>query len=100
MSHFSIASAQLNFVVGDMPGNARKIIDAAAQAAAQGVQLLLTPELGICGYAAEDLFQRPSFLAACDAAVAQVLEASRQWPALTVVLGHPQAAQHAAHGRC
>ncbi|GAB2818119.1 NAD+ synthase [Comamonas piscis] len=100
MSQFSIASAQLNFVVGDMPGNARKIIDAAAQAAAQGVQLLLTPELGICGYAAEDLFQRPSFLAACDAAVAQVLEASRQWPDLTVVLGHPQAAQHAAHGRC
>ncbi len=100
MSHFSIASAQLNFVVGDMPGNARKIIDAAAQAAAQGTQLLLTPELGICGYAAEDLFQRPSFLAACDAAVAQVLEASRQWPDLTVVLGHPQAAQHAAHGRC
>ena len=100
MSNFSIASAQLNFVVGDMPGNARKMIDAAAQAAAQGAQLLLTPELGICGYAAEDLFQRPSFLRACDAAVLQVVEASRQWPNLTIVVGHPQAAQHAAHGRC
>ena len=100
MSNFSVASAQLNFVVGDMPGNARKIIEAAAQAAAQGAQLLLTPELGICGYAAEDLFQRPSFLAACDAAVQQVVKASAQWPALTLVLGHPQPAEQALHGRC
>jgi len=32
-----ICVAQLNFVVGDMPGNARKIIDAAQQAYAQGL---------------------------------------------------------------
>ncbi len=100
MSHLSIASAQLNFVVGDMAANARKIMDAAEQSAAQGVQLLLTPELAICGYAAEDLYQRPSFLAACDAALQQVVQASSQWPDLTVVVGHPQAAQHVAHGRC
>ena len=101
MSQFSIASAQLNFVVGDMPGNARKIIDAAAQAAAQGASLLLTPELAICGYAAEDLFQRPSFLAACDAAVQQVVQASTQWADVTVVVGHPQRApQGDDHGRC
>ena len=45
-----------------MPGNARKIIDAAHEAHAQGARLLLTPELSICGYAAEDLFLRPSFI--------------------------------------
>jgi Predicted amidohydrolase len=52
----SLCIAQLNFVVGDMPGNAQKIIAAARTAHAAGAQLLLTPELAICGYAAEDLF--------------------------------------------
>ena len=99
MSNFTIASAQLNFVVGDMQGNARKIIDAAAQAASQGAALLLTPELAICGYAAEDLFQRPAFQAACDAAVQAVVQASQQWPGLTLVVGHPQAVPDAQR-RC
>ena len=54
-----IAVAQLNFVVGDMPGNAQKIIDAARTAYAQGARLLLTPELSICAYICEDLFLRP-----------------------------------------
>ena len=43
----SICTAQLNFVVGDMPGNAQKIIAAAREAHAQGARLLLTPELAI-----------------------------------------------------
>lgn len=43
----SICTAQLNFVVGDMPGNAQKIIAAAREAHALGAQLLLTPELAV-----------------------------------------------------
>ena len=66
----SICIAQLNFTVGDLRGNAQKIIDAAHAAHAGGAALLLTPELALCGYAAEDLFLRPAFLAACDDAVA------------------------------
>ena len=50
-----ICVAQLNFVVGDMAGNARKIIDCARTAYVRGARLVLTPELSICGYAAEDL---------------------------------------------
>ena len=53
---FHIRVAQLNFCVGDIAGNAQKIANAARQAHADGIQLLLTPELSICGYAAEDLF--------------------------------------------
>ena len=56
-----ICVAQLNFVVGDMVGNARKIIDAARDAHARGIGLLLTPELALCGYAAEDLFSKHGF---------------------------------------
>ncbi|HAL37170.1 MAG TPA: NAD+ synthase, partial [Polaromonas sp.] len=67
-----ICVAQLNYCVGDMPGNAQKIIAAARTAYQDGTRLVLTPELAICGYAAEDLFLRPSFIQACDDAVNQV----------------------------
>ena len=85
----SICTAQLNFVVGDMPGNAQKIIAAAREAHAQGARLLLTPELAICGYAAEDLFLRPAFLAACDDAVKTVARETAGLNGLVIVLGHP-----------
>ena len=87
----SICTAQLNFVVGDMPGNAQKIIAAARDAYAQGARLLLTPELAICGYAAEDLFLRPAFIAACDDAVKTVARETAGLKGLAIVLGHPQA---------
>jgi NAD+ synthase (glutamine-hydrolysing) len=87
----SICTAQLNFVVGDMPGNAQKIVCAARDAYAQGARLLLTPELAICGYAAEDLFLRPAFIAACDDAVKTVARETAGLKGLAIVLGHPQA---------
>jgi NAD+ synthase (glutamine-hydrolysing) len=85
----SLCVAQLNFVVGDLAGNAQKIIDAARRAHAGGARLLLTPELSICGYAAEDLFLRPAFLTACEAAVATVAQELADLPGMTVVVGHP-----------
>ena len=87
--NLQISVAQLNFMVGDMPGNARKIIEAAHAAYAQGSRLLLTPELSICGYAAEDLFLRPSFIAACDDAVKTVATELAGLKDMVVVVGHP-----------
>src|SRR5574343_1864835 len=87
----NISVAQLNFVVGDLVGNAQKIIDAAHAADAQGARLLLTPELSLCGYAAEDLFLRPSFVAACDDALKTVTLALAGLKHMTVVVGHPAA---------
>jgi len=84
-----LAIAQLNFVVGDLAGNARKIIDAARNAYAQGARLLLTPELSICGYAAEDLFHRPAFIDACDEAVRSVARELEGLPGMVVAVGHP-----------
>ena len=89
-----ICVAQLNFVVGDMAGNARRIVEAGRQAHADGARLLLTPELSICGYAAEDLFLRPSFIAACDDAVKTVARELAGLPDLTVVVGHPTGGGH------
>jgi NAD+ synthase (glutamine-hydrolysing) len=84
-----ICVAQLNFVVGDMAGNAQKIIDCATQAYADGARLVLTPELSLCGYAAEDLFLRRSFVAACDDALKTVSDALAGLKGLHVVVGHP-----------
>ena len=84
-----ICVLQLNYCVGDMSGNAQKIIDAAAAAYANGARLIVTPELAICGYAAEDLFLRHSFIQACHDAVNQVAHALAGLKDLTVVVGAP-----------
>ncbi|NMM79695.1 NAD+ synthase [Acidovorax sp. SRB_14] len=94
----SICTAQLNFVVGDMPANAQKIIAAAREAHAAGAQLLLTPELAICAYAAEDLFLRPAFLAACDDAVKTVARETAGLNGLAIVVGHPHSGAAGADG--
>ena len=84
-----ICVAQLNYCVGDMQGNAQKIIDAARTAYAQGAKLVLTPEMAICGYAAEDLFLRASFIEACDDAVNRIASELAGLKGLTVVVGTP-----------
>jgi NAD+ synthase (glutamine-hydrolysing) len=85
-----ICIAQLNLVVGDLAGNAQKIIQAAQDAYQDGARLVLTPELSICGYAAEDLFLRSAFIRACDDAVKAVATALAPLKDLCVVVGHPQ----------
>ena len=57
-----IAIAQLNPTIGDLTGNAQQILMAARKAADNGVRLLLTPELSLCGYPPRDLLLAPSFV--------------------------------------
>ncbi|MBG9387143.1 NAD+ synthase [Caenimonas aquaedulcis] len=85
----TLCIAQLDFIVGDTAGNAQKIIEASRAAYAQGARLVLTPELSICGYAAEDLFLRPAFIASCDDAVKTVARELAGLKGLHVVVGHP-----------
>ncbi len=84
-----ISVAQLNFVVGDMAGNARRIAQAAREAQARGVRVLLTPELALCGYAAEDLYLRPAFVEACDDALKALAAETADLKDLHIVVGHP-----------
>ena len=58
-----IALGQINPTVGDFSGNAAKIIDFSRRAQSAGAQLILFPELSICGYPPRDLVERPSFVA-------------------------------------
>jgi NAD+ synthetase len=59
-----IAIAQLNPTIGDLTHNAQNILGAAQQAVDRGAQLLLTPELSLCGYPPRDLLLNPSFIQA------------------------------------
>jgi NAD+ synthase (glutamine-hydrolysing) len=67
-----IALAQINTTVGDFAGNARRIL-----AATRGVDadLVLLPELALCGYMPRDLLLEPSFVDACERALEEVARA-------------------------
>ncbi|MBW4538918.1 MAG: NAD+ synthase [Myxacorys chilensis ATA2-1-KO14] len=80
-----IAIAQLNPTIGDLDGNAQKILAAASRAAQEGVRLLLTPELSLCGYPPRDLLLDPSFVSAM---ATKLLELARSLPdGLAVLVG-------------
>ena len=80
--------AQLNLVVGDITGNAARLLAAALEADRADADLLLTPEMSICGYPAEDLVLRRDFTAASEAALHQLaIEAP---PELALIVGYPE----------
>ena len=58
----SIALAQLNPTVGNIPANIDRIRNARAEAAARGADLVVFPELIVTGYPPEDLVLKPFFL--------------------------------------
>jgi NAD+ synthase len=60
------ALAQMNPIIGDLTGNAAQITTARQQAAEAGADLVITGELGLCGYMPEDLVNRPGFLSDCN----------------------------------
>ena len=81
-----LAIAQINCLLGDLTGNAAKILQFAEQAKRQGAQLLLTPELGLCGYPPEDLLLRDGFYHACALALQDLAEKTSD---IAIVVGHP-----------
>ena len=85
ISSFRIARAQLNPVVGDLAGNAAKLRNARAEAAAQGADLVVYPELFITGYPLEDLVRKPAFAAAARATIERLAaESSDEGPGVIV----------------
>lgn len=81
----AICCAQLNATVGDVAGNAAKVRRARDEAAAQGADLVVFPELFIAGYPPEDLVLKPAFQAACRAEIEKLArETASGGPALLV----------------
>ncbi len=84
-----ITAAQLNYTVGDIEGNARKMIEAAERAAAEQADLVVFSELSLCGYYPGDLLEEPGFMPRIEAGLQTLQAASAQWPSLYWVLGTP-----------
>ena len=85
-----IALAQFDFPVGAVTENAERIAAMIGEARDEyGADLVLFPELALCGYPPEDLLLRPSFLVDCDAAMHRIAQAAH---GITAVVGWPQSA--------
>ena len=69
-----LALAQINPTVGDLSGNTDLILAAADQAAEQGADIAIFPEMVLTGYPVEDLALRPSFQEASQAAIAALAQ--------------------------
>ncbi len=82
-----IALAQMNPVVGDLDGNCRLILELAREACAQKADLMIVPELAVCGYPPKDLLLRSGFVEQCDAAVTRL--AALAPAGLGILAGHP-----------
>jgi NAD+ synthase len=84
-----IAIAQLNPHVGAIDKNVAAIRAAHAAGAAMGADLVVTPELSICGYPPEDLVLKPAFVTACEAAASDLAKLTATGPGL--IIGTPWA---------
>ncbi len=85
MRQLRIALAQMNATVGDFSGNTEKIIGAMSDARAQGVDIIVFPELAVTGYPPEDLLLKPEFLRENLASLDRIAAAAR---GLTAVVGY------------
>lgn len=75
-----VALAQTNSVVGDIPGNCRRIREFSARAKSAGAHLIVFPELTICGYPPKDLLLKPSFIEQCNEALRHLAADLRDGP--------------------
>jgi NAD+ synthase (glutamine-hydrolysing) len=79
-----IALGQINPTIGDFTGNSKKIIESARQALARGAQMVLFPELAVCGYPPRDLLEKPAFVERSQQVVNEIAKAV---PQITVICG-------------
>jgi NAD+ synthase (glutamine-hydrolysing) len=92
-----LALAQLDALVGDLDGNARRILAACHEAAAAGADLVLTPELSLWGYPPRDLLLRPALLERQAIALDGLAAALPEGLALLVGLAEPLAGADQPH---
>jgi NAD+ synthase (glutamine-hydrolysing) len=82
-----IAINQMNSTVADFQGNTATMIEAMQDAAQNNSDLLVFPELSVCGYYPYDLINEPFFSEQSDCALRDLLAFSKQVPYLTAIIG-------------
>jgi len=92
------ALAQIDLVVGDVAGNAAKIIDYAQRARdAEGADIVVFPELSICGYPPEDLLFHAGLRHDVEAAVAEI---RNKVSGIAILLGFPEYGDDHIYNTC
>ncbi len=79
-----IALGQINPTIGDFTGNSQKIREFATEARSRGAEIVLFPELAVCGYPPRDLVEKPAFVARNQQVVNEIAAAV---PDITIVVG-------------
>ncbi|MGH8567886.1 MAG: nitrilase-related carbon-nitrogen hydrolase, partial [Gammaproteobacteria bacterium] len=98
MPGLRIALAQLDLVVGDIAGNATRVIEAASEARyALGARLIVFPELTLTGYPPEDLLLRPGLTRAVGQALERI---ARSITGIAVILGYPHPHADSLYNAC
>jgi NAD+ synthase (glutamine-hydrolysing) len=93
-----VVMAQLNIRVGDVHGNVEKIIEAAHKARDKdGAQVIVFPELTLCGYPPEDLLLRSSMQSRIEKALERVREAAR---GIVIIIGFPWVEAGSRYNSC
>ena len=81
-----ISLAQINPTVGDVKSNFKLIVKHAKIAQEAHAEILITPELSICGYPPEDLLLDTNFITECDESLIKI---AKEFPKLRIIIGHP-----------
>ncbi len=84
----NIGIAQINPVVGDFPGNAKRILAAYRECLDAGADIVLTPELSLAGYPPRDLVFKSQFVPKCLQALDYLAGESRAVPLLVGYVDH------------
>jgi NAD+ synthase (glutamine-hydrolysing) len=82
-----IALAQINPTVGDIAANSLKILDFIANAKSEGAQLVVFPELSVCGYPPKDLLLKPGFI---NDNIAAVRKLATQVSGIDAIVGYAE----------
>jgi len=93
MPRLRVAAAQINVVVGDLDGNAARILEAYDAADAADCDLVVFPELTVTGYPPEDLLLRPAFVAQANEMLDKIAARTARAAA---VIGYPEL-EHELH---
>ena len=87
MPRLRLAAAQMNATVGDLEGNAARLLDAYDRAEREGCDLIAFPELALTGYPPEDLLLRPAFVAQ---AVEMLEKVATHTGRCAAIIGYPE----------
>lgn len=87
MAQLQVVLAQINTLVGDIPGNTAKVLAAARRAADNQADVVIFPELTLTGYPPEDLLLRPSLAVRIEGALVELQAVNLS---LVIIVGYPR----------